>query len=479
MIETNDVQGLLLSGYASQPCAAYLFLSLRDGVDPRGWLASLCARITSGGNYDRQRQTSINVAFSYKGFARLGLGAATLTTFSRQFIEDMSNPVRAQLLGDEPDSWVWGKPDHRIQILLMLFARDTPMLSELLKAERREAEGILDEVLAIESQVFPFSPGSRLSHEHFGFVDGLAQPDLAGYRPEKRVPNGPGNDVKVGEFILGYENEYSGQFTASPRIEAPDADPGAILPAGDLGRNGTYLVVRQMEQDVAGFWNMLREQCARQDGSPNLEAEEALAAKIVGRWRDGTPVTVSPDHDGGDPNRLNDFGFSEDAEGYRCPLGAHIRRANPREMLLADKTESITTLKRHRLLRRGRPYGPRIADRYSDDGQSRGLVFATLNANIERQFEFVQQAWLTSPNFAGLYDEADPMLGGRTENAGTFTLPRCPVRKRRIGILPHVAVKGGAYFFMPGLMALRYLSGFVPKGPPTSPADIAAPNPAQ
>jgi hypothetical protein len=55
--------------------------------------------------------------------------------------------------------------------------------------------------------------------------------------------------------------------------------------------------------------------------------------------------------------------------------------------------------------------------------QSRGLVFAALNANIERQFEFVQQAWITSPNFAGLYDEADPMLGGRTEHAGVFSIP--------------------------------------------------------
>jgi hypothetical protein len=85
-------------------------------------------------------------------------------------------------------------------------------------------------------------------------------------------------------------------------------------------------------------------------------------------------------------------------------------------------------------------------------------VFAALNANIERQFEFIQQAWISSPNFAGLYDEADPMLGGRTQKAGAFSVPKCPVRERRIGIMPHVAVKGGAYFFVPGLAALRYLS---------------------
>jgi Dyp-type peroxidase family len=458
MVETHDIQGLMLSGYASHPFAAYLFLTVCSGTDATNWLAALGRRITGAENYDRQRKSSINVAFTYKGFVQLGLGADTLTTFPLEFIEDMSDPARAQMLGDDPDTWVWGKPDHRIHILLLLFARDEQTLSELLEAERRAAQGILDEVLVIKSQTFPFSPGSNLNHEHFGFVDGLAQPDIAGYRPEKHKANGPGNVIKAGEFILGYENEYFAQRTASPLLRPPDADPGGILQAGDFGRNGTYLVVRQMEQDVAGFWDMIRAQCARPDGTPDAEAEEVLAAKIFGRWRDGTPIAVSPQHNGGDPNRLNDFGFGDDAYGEKCPLGAHIRRANPREMLLADKKESITTVKRHRMVRRGRPYGPRIADRYTADGQARGLVFAVLNANIERQFEFIQQAWISSPNFAGLYDEADPMLGGRTQNAGTFSMQNCPVRERRSGIMPHVAVKGGAYFFMPGLAALRYMA---------------------
>lgn len=458
MLETDDIQGMILSGYASHRSATYLFLTIRDSVDAKGWLAELSTRVTVAGNFDRQRNTSINIAFTYKGFVRLGLGMESLTTFPLEFIEGMSDPARAQMLGDDPTTWAWGRPDHRIHVLLMLFARDPDAMAALLAAERKAAHGIVDEVLTIESGTFPFAPGSKLNHEHFGFADGLAQPDIAGYRPEKHGANGPGNEIKPGEFILGYENEYFDQVTASPHLHAPDADPTGLLHEGDLGRNGSYLVVRQMEQDVAGFWNMIRAQCMRADRTPNLDAEEALAAKIIGRWRDGTPVAVSPDRGNMNPTRLNDFGFAEDAYGYKCPLGAHIRRANPREMLLADKKDSITTVKRHRILRRGRPYGTCIADRYTPDGRARGLVFVAFNANIERQFEFLQNAWISSPNFAGLYDEADPMLGGRTENPGIFSVPKFPVRERRSGIMTHVTVMGGAYFFMPGLTAIRYLA---------------------
>lgn len=458
MLETEDIQGMILSGYASHRFAIYLFLTIRDNVNLNRWLAGLSARVTGAGNFDRHRNTSMNIAFTYKGFVRLGLGEGTLTTFPLEFIEDMSDPSRAQMLGDDPTTWAWGQPDHRIHILLMLFARDRDALAALLATERQAAQGIVDELLTIESETFPLAPGSKLNHEHFGFADGLAQPDIAGYRPEKHGANGPGNEIKPGEFILGYENEYFDQVTASPHLHAPDADPAGLLHEGDLGRNGSYLVIRQMEQDVAGFWDLIRAQCKRADGTPDLDAEEALAARIIGRWRDGTPIAVSPDRDKMNPAELNDFGFGEDAYGYKCPLGAHIRRANPREMLLADKKDSIMTVKRHRIVRRGRPYGASIMDRYTPDGQPRGLVFVALNANIERQFEFLQNAWISSPNFAGLYDEADPLLGGRTENAGVFSVPKCPVRERRSGIMPHVTVMGGAYFFMPGLAALRYLA---------------------
>jgi len=454
MLETADMQGMILSGYGSHPSAAYLFLSILDPPRARQWLKDIASRITTGGVYDRNRDSSLNIALTYKGLARLGLSEATLATFSRPFAEDMAHPARERLLGDTPESWAWGKPDHAIHVLLMVFGNDPAALARQRAAEQAYVQGALQELFAIESEFLPQRPGHLEGEEHFGFLDGLAQPVIAGHRPGKSAH--PANQIQPGEFILGYLNEY-GQHTASPKLRPPDSDPGALLPAGDLGRNGTYLVLRQLHEDVAGFWNMLRDKCRRDDGSEDPPAEETLAAKIVGRWRDGTPVTVSPDKDGGDPARQDSFGYASDPYGERCPFGAHIRRANPRETLLKDPAESIMTNKRHRLLRRGRPYGPPLNDRYQDDGTSRGLVFITLCANIERQFEFVQHAWITSPNFAGLYDEADPLLGGRTESQGAFTMPGCPVRQRLQGILPHISTKGGAYFFLPGVRALRWL----------------------
>ena len=456
MLETHDIQGLLFSGYKKHPSAMYLFFSISETAPAKAWLHAVTPLVTSGGQdgkFARNANSSLNIAFTYKGMAKLGLSEATLATFSRPFVEGMAQENRARLLGHSPDQWTWGQPKHRIHLLLMLFANDSTVLNGLVATERCRASTLgLQELFVIES-------ANLQGKEHFGFEDGIAQPDIAEYRPKKHKSNGPGNIIKAGEFILGYENEY-GQKTNSPGLRcSPDRDPESDLVDGDLGRNGTYLVLQQLAQDVAGFWKMLEEQCRRTDNSPDRVKEKTLGAKMVGRWRDGTPMALSPNHDGCDRNTHNDFGyFQEDRYGYGCPLGAHIRRANPRDALLDNPEDSVAVAKRHRLLRRGRPYGPPPEDPYKDDGKERGLIFVALNANIERQFEFVQAAWISSPNFAGLYDEADPILGGRTKKPGVFTIPNRPIRKRRHNILSNVTVKGGAYFFLPSLRALKYLS---------------------
>jgi deferrochelatase/peroxidase EfeB len=154
---------------------------------------------------------------------------------------------------------------------------------------------------------------------------------------------------------------------------------------------------------------------------------------------------------------LNEFSFAvDDPDGQRCPLGAHIRRANPRDMLGGET-------QRHRIVRRGRLYGPKL-DQASDDGQSRGLYFVALNANIRRQFEFIQQTWLNGRKFGGLFDERDPLLGkderGEVGEVSqrAFSVQGQFVRRRLVGLPRFVRVRGGEYFFLPGLRALNYLA---------------------
>jgi deferrochelatase/peroxidase EfeB len=180
----------------------------------------------------------------------------------------------------------------------------------------------------------------------------------------------------------------------------------------------------------------------------------------------------SPTED--DPARAtaNRFGYHKsDPQGLRCPLGAHIRRSNPRDSLdpAPGTAASLAVNATHRLLRRGRTYGPPLSTSFdpdeilqADEGEERGIHFICINANITRQFEFVQRSWINNSQFDGLLDETDPLLGTRRLPSGrptdNFSIPGCPVRQRISGLPTFVVVRGGAYFFLPSLSAIRYLA---------------------
>jgi Dyp-type peroxidase family len=229
-------------------------------------------------------------------------------------------------------------------------------------------------------------------------------------------------------------------------------------------------VFRKLAQDVAGLWHWIAGHARRLAGDDPAATEyltELLAAKLVGRWRSGAPLTLAPDRDDPEltrPDRRNSFGFLEhDPDGMRCPISAHIRRANPRDARGGTAEDSRTVVDRHRIIRRGRSYGaplPRSAALAGhDDGVARGLYFVCLQSSIARGFEFIQQTWLANPSFLGLHREPDPLLGG---SAGTchFTIPADPVRLRLTHIPTVVTNLGGGYFFLPSLSALaRIASG--------------------
>jgi Dyp-type peroxidase family len=260
--------------------------------------------------------------------------------------------------------------------------------------------------------------------------------------------------VEPGEFVLGYRNAY-GKVTPVPRAETHTAHPW------DFGRDGTYLVFRQLAQDVAGFWQYVDAQTRAADGTPDEEARVRLAAKMVGRWPSGAPLVRTPHADDPDLGADNSFGYAQwDRDGLRCPLGAHARRSNPRDVNPdARPSRALALANQHRLIRRGRVYGPGLDDPLAgDDGRERGLFFICLNANIERQFESVQQHWCNNEKFHGLYDEADPVVATQPEGGGRFTVADTPVRTKHHDVPTFVTVRGGAYFFLPGVRALRCLA---------------------
>ena len=180
---------------------------------------------------------------------------------------------------------------------------------------------------------------------------------------------------------------------------------------------------------------------------------------MVGRWPSGAPLALAPDADDPSLADANDFAYhDDDPRGVRCPVGSHIRRSNPRDSLDPDpgSDRSFEINRRHRIVRRGREYGPPLPLEQAlaePDSAERGLHFICLNANIARQFEFVNHTWLNNTKFGELYDDADPFFA-----PGCFTIPTDGVRERVIDVPRFVFVKGGAYFFLPGMAALRSLA---------------------
>jgi Dyp-type peroxidase family len=458
----SEVQGLLLSGYRDWHHATYLFFSLRKAPEAarvHAWLGALIPRVTFG--TERRGDAKLNVAITVSWLQKRDLGKEALETFSPAFVEGMHSARRSRILGDgepnHPAAWIWGGSgeETRVDLVLMLFHRTERGHAQQVQDEKDAAASAgLDLVHELPLQTLPASRAEM--HEPFGFADGLSQPFFDGLKgAEDQSPEAYRlHHVPVGEFILGYKNGY-GEETTVPRLVSSDVDEL-------FGRNGSYLVLRQLEQDVVGFWNYFRQEA----GSQDLQAAERLAAKAVGRWRNGSPISDYPDAPGparGGPHE-NDFSFrAKDALGDRCPIGAHIRRANPRDSFEGDRNEILADVNHHRLLRRGRAYGPRIEDMTSflesgRDDAPRGLVFACLNGNIERQFEFVQHSWCDNAKFHGLHDEIDPVIGAQSAGGGTHSIQGWPVRRRLAGIPRFVKTRGGAYFFLPARIGLVQLA---------------------
>lgn len=445
-----DLQAIVASGFGNRAAARYVFVRARDGAAPAEVRAELRARVLPRvvSVESRKPRAFAQLAFGPGGLRALGLDAEELDTFPREFVQGMAHPERARVNGDRVDEWHLGA--RGLDVLVAIFAGD----DETALALERE---MLDGAAHLERACEPLV-ASRLPEqtEHFGFRDGISQPAILGVHAD---PRGPERPVPTGELVMGYENAY-GQLPAAPSVSPAR---GAGLPDSkvspgrrDLGDGGTYLVLRKLEQDVFAWRAWLRE--ASRPLAGHVEDPEAyLGAKVVGRWKSGAPLVTCPHRD--DPSRAteNAFDFDRDLDGLACPRGAHIRRANPRGALPPSPPRSRAAVETRRLLRRGRPYGPPAGD--APDGAERGLVFVCLCANLSRQFEFVQQTWIEGVKFDGGWSEDDPLVGGRRAGADRFTIPRDPVRYAPRSLPRFVVTRGGGYFFLPGMAALRWLLG--------------------
>jgi Dyp-type peroxidase family len=428
-LDRSDIQGFVLRGYR-MPYAAYLFYRFTDGPAARAWLAGVVDPVTTAEEWDAAPSWCANVALAYPGLEALGLPTESLESFPADFRQGMAARAVKHLgdVGDDlPDNWEPEPPfaTRGVHAMLMLSAHDEGELDQRVQAfrERAGAAGGLEEVGCESAAALG---GAHAEREHFGFRDGISQPVLLGSGLEKDAhPGRP--PVKPGEFLLGHPDEQDAVCQLHPAL---------------LGHNGTYAVYRKLSQDVPAFRRFLREEGR---GDPSL-----LAAKLMGRWPSGAPLAWADRAD--DPvlascaKHNNAFDYADDRLGYRCPRGAHVRRAHPRKGLPSER--------RHLLIRRGLPYGPELDDGSPDDDADRGLVGVFLNASIERQYEFVQREWINAPRFDDLENDPDPISG---PGGGNFTWQGRPPRRLK-GLPRFVTVRGGEYFFVPSITALRFLS---------------------
>lgn len=509
---SSEIQSLVFGGMNFMPFGTCLIFSEFGGTRDaaKAGLRALMPLVAFNDGRLIDRQAVVTLALGPGAFQRLGLSRDALRSFPFAFLQGMTGGSRSRVLGDvgenSPEYWRWGEraPD----LAILVYGVSQAAVDDLVQQVRDEAA----KSHMAAPHAIALTKLSSDKEEPFGFMDGASQPVIRGtYKGTRRV--NPIHLVEPGEFVLGYPDNR-GNLPPGPVLNPLD-DPDNMLPLvgsqhgfdenrveaqRDLGFNGSFLVIRQLEQDVAAFKKYCSEEAARLAGrlpAPYVIDEAFIGAKMIGRWHDGSSIVRHPYESARagyerrrnrgmygpraatdaadpslesatDPTRAgskvqqtteppryfadNDFLFGkEDPEGVRCPFGAHIRRANPRDSQDPGSAEQIGISNRHRIIRVGRRFEP-------EAGGNPGLLFMCLNSDIERQFEFVQQTWLNSPSFHGLSGEKDPVVGDAQKGMCGFTIPS---RNGPVSLSPlprFVTTKGGGYFFLPGKRLLEYLA---------------------
>lgn len=436
-LELDDIQATVLRFRPEPYYGTHLMGHFETPEAGRELLRRLAPHVGSAADWWSARDAWIAVAITYSGLVGLGVPDASLQSFPDAFREGMA--ARADKLRDhgpaDPKNWDQPFGTGRIHIAVSIFSDSEEKWQRAMETARRQFQG-LSGVTIVLMQDFGAQPGDL---NPLGYKDGIGQPSVEGSGVDPLPGQGPA--IKAGEFILGYPGEAG----------VPLAMPEPV----ELGRNGTFVALRKYQSRVGAFNRFLK-------ANGETEAErELLAAKLVGRWRSGAPLTLAPTKDdpvlGADPRRNDDFDYADDPKGKEVPFGCHTRRMNPRD----TEMYQLTDVKVHRIIRRSTGYGaPYDPDAISarDDEVPRGIYFIGISAKAMATIEFLQQEWINDGNFMNLGQERDPQVGLQEEGA-VFTIPQDPVRRRVHGIETFNLVRGGEYLFMPGLRALKWLTG--------------------
>ncbi|MEO6230219.1 MAG: hypothetical protein ABJB11_24110 [Ferruginibacter sp.] len=470
-LELSEIQAYLLSDYKAMASSRYYLVQVNDAAAAKRFLASIVHGITYASA--TIKDTCFNIGFTSNGLKQLGYNETNMHSFSREFREGMVTEHRQRLLGDfgcsDPSKWQWGGPlNERIDLILMVFGKDEATAENFYLELKEKFEPALSVVHVLAGKPLPND------REHFGFRDSVSQPVIKGSGAK---PSGNNNDIDPGEFVLGYKNEYNVYpdtallkvVQGKPELLADNgegiADEQTKIKYKDVGQNGTYFVLRQLQQDVNGFWEFLKKQTTEADEKKRNEEATMLAAKMMGRWPGGAPL-VKYDKDPGVEIEDNDFNYAkEDEFGDKCPFGAHTRRTNPRDIFEESSPKvSLSLTRRHRIIRRVRSYGDNFigsAENHQPNGEV-GLLFGCFNANISKQFEFIQYTWANSPKFKRLYADPDPFIGVQEDPEKkleqVFTIPQATTNRVITDLQRFVNVKGGAYFFFPAITSIKFLA---------------------
>jgi Dyp-type peroxidase family len=435
-LDLDEIQAVVLRPRPAPYFGTHVLLHVEDAEAGREFLRRLTPHIGSSAHWWSAVNTWLAVGISYTGLEALGLPKESLQSFPEAFRVGMagrSRELRDQGVND-PKNWDAPFGTGQVHIGVSAFSDSEEKWRHALAVAREQYEAFSG-VSVLRMQNFGFQPGDL---NPLGYKDGIDQPAIEG-SGAKPLP-GQGPLIKAGEFILGYPGEAG--------VPLPMPEPEI------LGRNGTYVGFRKYQSRVGAFNRFLRAH-----GSTEQE-RELLAAKLVGRWRSGAPLTLAPESDdaalGADPRRNNDFNYADDSRGLKAPLGCHIRRMNPRDTQLTR----LTDVNLHRLIRRGSTYGPPYdpnAISAEADEIPRGAIFLFISAKAMATMEFLQQEWIEEGNFLGIGEERDPIIG-RQEEGAVFTIPKEPVRRRVHGIETFNVLRGGEYFFMPSISALTWIA---------------------